>query len=75
MKYSIEIVKEGKPSFFFYTAQNVLLTLLPFHFYVPPPPQFYYFPSSTFYSLLGASKLQCIKVRKVNTNSKIKNKT
>ena len=42
MKYSIEMVKEGKPSFL-YTAQNVLLTLPPFQFYFPPPPQFYYF--------------------------------
>ena len=47
MKYSIEMVKEGKPSFF-YTAQNVLLTLLPFQFYFPLPPQCYYFPSSMF---------------------------
>ena len=48
MKYSIEIVKEKSQFFFFYTAQNVLLTLLPFHFYFPPCPQFYHFPSSIF---------------------------
>ena len=43
----MKIVKEDKPSFF-YTAHNVLLTPLPFHFYFPPPsPHFYYFPSSS----------------------------
>ena len=51
MKDSIEIVKEGKLSFF-YTVHNVLLTPLCFHFYIFLllhnfiifPPQFFLFP-------------------------------
>ena len=35
-KKSIKIVKESKPSFFFYIAHNVLLTPLRFQFYFPP---------------------------------------
>ena len=55
---SFKIVKESKPSSFFYIAHNVLLIPLPFQFYFSPQffcsllHNFIIFPPQCFYSLL-----------------------